>query len=167
MGAGPAARVAADATQLGPSGLEPVALGSPPRVVVVADDLIWSTRLVDQLTALGAVPLRAHTPAALEAAIASGAADRAVVDLTARAYDGVAAVRRAASAGMRVLCVGQHDDLALRRAARQAGADRVCAYRTLFEAGAAVLATWLGASAPAPGSGRPLVPAGEGEASPA
>ena len=76
----------------------------------------------------------------------------AVVDLTARAYDGLAAVRLAAAAGLRVLCVGQHDDHAHRRAALAAGAERVFAYRKLFEDGHATLAAWLGVPAPAAGS---------------
>jgi DNA-binding NarL/FixJ family response regulator len=83
---------------------------------------------------------------------AGGRPAHAVVDLTARAYDGIAAVRLAAAAGLRVLCVGQHDDGASRRAALDAGADAVFAYRTLFENGHAKLAAWLGVPAPAPGS---------------
>ena len=54
------------------------------------------------------------------------------------AYDGLAAVRLAVAAGVRVLCVGQHDDRDLRRAALAAGAERVVAYRRLFENGHAV-----------------------------
>ena len=69
--------------------------------------------------------------------------DRVVVDLTARAYDGVAAVALAAAAGRRVLAVGQHDDAVLRRAAIAAGADRVHPYRQLFEDGPRQLAAWL------------------------
>ena len=85
-----------------------------------------------------------------------------MVDLTARAYDGLAAVRLASGAGLRVLCVGQHDDHDLRRAALTAGADRVFAYRKLFEDGHATLAAWLGVPSPAAGSlpmpPRPEVP---------
>ena len=129
-------------------------------VVVLADDLIWATRLVGQLRTLGVAPLRLGSAEALEAALEVPAADRAgagrpthaVIDLTARAYDGLAAVRLASAAGLHVLCVGQHDDHELRRAARSAGADRVYAYRKLFEDGHATLAAWLGVSAPAPGS---------------
>ena len=46
-----------------------------------------------------------------------------------------------------MLAVGQHDDHDLRRRALAAGADRVYAYRKLFEDGPRTLATWLGASA--------------------
>ena len=133
-------------------------------VVVLADDLIWATRLVGQLRTLGAAPIRAGTDAAFDAALVSGASGRAVIDLTARAYDGVAATRRATAAGVRVLCVGQHDDQALRRAARTAGADRVLAYRKLFEDGHAALAAWLGVPVPAPGSRAVTPAAGPAEA---
>ncbi|HVL53652.1 MAG TPA: hypothetical protein VM344_05275 [Vitreimonas sp.] len=67
----------------------------------------------------------------------------AVIDLTARAYDGVAEVERAAQRGVRVLAVGQHDDLELRKRALAAGAERVYAYRKLFEDGPGTLGAWL------------------------
>jgi len=69
--------------------------------------------------------------------------DRVVVDLTARGYDGVAAIALAHAAGRPVLAVGQHDDAALRRRALAAGADRVHPYRQLFEDGPRQLARWL------------------------
>lgn len=136
-------------------------------VAVLADDLIWATRLVGQLRTLGAAPVRAGSADAFAAVLASGAASRAVVDLTARAYDGVAMTRRAAAAGLRVLCVGQHDDHALRKAALAAGAERVYAYRKLFEDGHAALAAWLGVPVPAPGPLAVPEPAVPAEASPA
>lgn len=121
-------------------------------VVVLADDLIWATRLEGQLRTLGARPIRLASSAALDGVLATGVATHAVVDLTARAYDGIAATGRASAAGLRVLCVGQHDDQALRRAARAAGAERVYAYRKLFEDGHAALAAWLGVPVPSPAS---------------
>jgi hypothetical protein len=136
-------------------------------VVVLADDLIWATRLVGQLRTLGAVPVRVGSADAFAAFLATGAASRAVVDLTARAYDGVAMTRRAADAGLRVLCVGQHDDHALRKAALAAGAERVYPYRKLFEDGHAALAAWLGVPVPAPGTLNVPEPAGPPEAPPA
>ena len=69
--------------------------------------------------------------------------DRVIVDLTARAYDGVDAIVVARAAGRPVLAVGQHDDLDLRKRALAAGADRVYAYRKLFEDGPATLAAWI------------------------
>ena len=114
------------------------------RVAVLADDLIWSTRLREALAAVGAEPLPARTLAGLEALLADPTTDRVIVDLTARAYDGVAALELARAAGRPALAVGQHDDQELRRRARAAGAERVYAYRKLFEDGPATLATWLG-----------------------
>ncbi len=110
-----------------------------PVVLVLADDLIWATRLVDAVTAAGGQPHRARNLEGLAAAAAS----HAIVDLTARAYDGVAAVRQAAGTGARVVAVGQHDDAALRRAALEAGAERVFTYRVLFEDGPRSIARWL------------------------
>lgn len=112
-----------------------------PRVVVLADDLIWASRLRDQVSAAGADPSPSRDVAGLESALPGAAG--VIVDLTARAYDGVLAVERAASAGVRVLAVGQHDDVALRKRAIAAGAERVLAYRKLFEDGPATIAAWL------------------------
>jgi len=105
------------------------------------------------IRAAGADGAPVRTLAALSQALP--AADAVIVDLTARAYDGVVAVRRAAEGGRRVLAVGQHDDAALRRRALDAGADRVLPYRKLFEDGPATIAAWLAAPpAPAPSSTR-------------
>jgi CheY-like chemotaxis protein len=112
-----------------------------PRVAVVADDLIWSTRLDTQLRAAGANPRRAGSLEALIACLPE--VDAVVVDLTARSYDGIGAIERAAAAGLPIVAVGQHDDHALRRRALAAGASRVFAYRKLSEDGPAVLAGWL------------------------
>jgi hypothetical protein len=115
---------------------------APARIAVLADDLLWATRLEGLVRLAGAEPLPVRRPAALEAALV--AADGIVVDLTARAYDGLAALRGAADAGVPAIAVAQHDDAPLRRAARGAGAGRVYAYRTLFERGEAELAAWIG-----------------------
>ena len=112
------------------------------RVAVLADDLIWSTRLRDLVVGAGAEARPVRSVPALEAALPD--IDGVVVDLTARAYDGVAAISLARSAGRRVLAVGQHDDAALRRRALDAGADRVEPYRRLFEDGPRVIGRWLG-----------------------
>lgn len=117
------------------------------RVAVLADDLIWSSRLRDALTAAGAEPRPARTLAAFETLLADDTTDGVIVDLTARAYDGVAALELARSAGRSSLAVGQHDDHELRRRALAAGAGRVYAYRKLFEDGPATLAAWLAATA--------------------
>jgi DNA-binding NarL/FixJ family response regulator len=113
-------------------------------VVVLADDLIWASRLADAIAAAGATPARVRRLADLEAALsAPGGAGLAIIDLTARAYDGVAAIRAARDAGARVAAVGQHDDAPLRRAATEAGAGRVFTYRALFEDGGRLLRGWL------------------------
>jgi hypothetical protein len=134
-------------------------------VAVLADDLIWATRLIGQLRTLGAVAVRAGSADAFAAVLAAGATSRAIVDLTARAYDGVAMTGVATGAGLRVLCVGQHDDRDLRVAALAAGAERVFSYRKLFEDGHAALAAWLGVPVPAPGALALPAPAGPAEAS--
>jgi DNA-binding NarL/FixJ family response regulator len=145
------------------------------RVLVLAEDLIWATRLVGQLLTLGTSPVRVGTADAFAAALAAaaptgpedGRPTHAVVDLTARTYDGIAVVRLAAAAELRVLCVGQHDDQAHRRAALAAGAERVFSYRKLFEDGHATLAAWLGVPTPVAGSLTAPVPAAGSPALPA
>ena len=120
-------------------------------MVVLADDLIWATRLADALTSAGATPRRARRLEDLEGLLApDGPAPEsgqgggfAIIDLTARAYDGVEAIRVASGTGARVVAVGQHDDVALRKAATAAGAERVFTYRALFEDGPRALAAWL------------------------
>jgi CheY-like chemotaxis protein len=111
------------------------------RILVLADDLIWSTRLVAQVQSAGADGVTVRSLAALDAGLPG--ADAIIVDLTARAYDGIEAIRRASAAGGRVLAVGQHDDAELRRRALAAGAERVHPYRKLFDRGPETLAAWL------------------------
>ena len=111
------------------------------RVAILADDLIWATRLADLVRGAAGKAVPVRTAAALVAALPG--VDRVVIDLTARAYDGVAAIEIAHAAGRPVLAVGQHDDAELRRRALAAGAGRVFAYRRLFEDGPRQLAAWL------------------------
>jgi DNA-binding NarL/FixJ family response regulator len=119
-----------------------------PTVVILADDLIWATRLDAAISAAGARPRAARRIADLERLLAPGGEDAAgagfaIIDLTARAYDGLEAIRIATGTGARVVAVGQHDDAALRRAALAAGAERVFTYRALFEDGPRTLGAWL------------------------
>jgi hypothetical protein len=117
----------------------------PPRIAILADDLIWATRLAAIARAAGAEPVATRSLPALATVLAAGV-DRAIVDLTARAYDGVDAVTAAVAGGAAVLAVGQHDDAVVRRSALAAGADRVVPYRTLaMPSGVAVVARWLAA----------------------
>ena len=122
---------------------------SRPRVAVLAQDLIWQDRLMRAVEVAGGEPSRATTAPELERALES--ANWAIVDLTARAYDPLAAIERARSAGARVLAVGQHDDVDIRKRALARGADKVLAYRKLFEDGPATVARWLGVAVEAAG----------------
>jgi hypothetical protein len=112
------------------------------QVGVLADDLIWSTRLVGIVRGIGGRPVSMRRLADLDTALGEGLGV-VIVDLTALAYDGVEAVRRAAAGGARVLAVGQHDDATLRRRALEAGAERVTPYRALSEHGAATIEAWI------------------------
>ena len=111
------------------------------RVVVLAQDLIWSDRLDRLVGAVGAEARRADTAGAFEAALAD--ARFAIVDLTARAYDPFEAIGRAAGLGVHVLAVGPHDDVDERKRALARGADQVLAYRKLSEDGPATLQRWM------------------------
>ena len=117
------------------------------RVIVLAQDLIWADRLARAVQAAGAEPIRVASLDRFRDAFTGADSDAAIVDLTALAYDGVAAVELATAAGARVLAVGQHDDHDLRKRALAAGADRVYAYRKLFEDGPATIEGWLARSA--------------------
>jgi DNA-binding response OmpR family regulator len=113
------------------------------RVAIVADDLIWGSRLSDAVRAAGGVPKRVRRLGDLEALLADGSLPFVIIDLTALAYDGIEAVRSAVTGGARVIAVGQHDDVTMRKAALAAGAERVYAYRKLFEDGPRTLGAWL------------------------
>jgi len=118
---------------------------SRPRVAVLAQDLVWADRLARSVEAAGGEPHRAKTLPELDRALVC--ADHAIVDLTARAYDPIEAVGHARAHGAHVLAVGPHDDVALRKRAFAAGADKVLAYRKLFEDGPATVSRWLGGDA--------------------
>ncbi|MDO8484874.1 MAG: hypothetical protein Q7S35_08000 [Candidatus Limnocylindrales bacterium] len=111
------------------------------RIAILADDLIWATRLAELVGAAGATALSVRSAPGLEAALPE--VDGVIVDLTARAYDGVAAITAARAAGRPVMAVGQHDDRELRVRALGAGAGRVHPYRRLFEDGLRQIAAWL------------------------
>jgi len=113
-------------------------------VVILADDLIWATRLDRIVRIAGAVPTMTATLPAYETALA--VCEAAIVDLAARRADPVAAIAAAAAAGRPVVAVGPHADLAARKRALAAGADRVFAYSKLHEDGPRTVAAWLGRS---------------------
>ena len=114
---------------------------APPRVAVLADDLIWATRLADGIRRAGGEPVPVRATSTFEAALPT--VEGILVDLTARAYDGLACLRLATAAGLPSIAVGQHDDAPLRRSAMAAGATRVHPYRALFEHGDRELGTWV------------------------
>lgn len=117
------------------------------RIAVLAQDLIWQDRLARAVEAAGAEPVRARTAPEFDQALIC--ADFAIIDMTARAYDPLVAIERAVQAGAWVLAVGQHDDPAGRKRALARGADRVLAYRKLFEDGPATIEAWLARAAAA------------------
>jgi ActR/RegA family two-component response regulator len=128
--------------------MEPEAPAAP-AVVVIADDLMWAMRLATAVERAGFRPVRRRRwdPALLDGVEVAGV----VVDLAVGGPDGgadaVDAVAGARSAGARVIGVGQHEDLALRKRALAAGAERVYAYSKLFADGPNVIRTWLASSA--------------------
>jgi hypothetical protein len=132
-------------------------------VVVLADDLIWASRLVTAVERAGAQPVRLSSEAELRTVLgAETLADRAprvgpligaVVDLGARRFDPAAAVGSIAAAGKPVIAVAQHDDQVTRKRGLAAGALRVLSYDKMFREGPAMVERWLlaghaGASAP-------------------
>jgi DNA-binding response OmpR family regulator len=101
-------------------------------VAVLADDLIWASRLRAAIANAGATALPVKRAADIETGFA-------VIDLNGRGYDGIAAVQAAASSGATVLAVGQHDDVETRKAALAAGAKRCLSYNKLFSDGPNVI----------------------------
>ena len=110
-------------------------------VRVVADDLIWRSRLVAAVERAGA------------SAVAGGeTADAVIVDLNGRGYDAIAAVEEAAAGGATVIAVAQHEDSETRRRALTAGARRVFSYQKMFSDGPQVVADLLAGRFDAPSS---------------
>lgn len=94
---------------------------------MVADDLIWASRLSAAVERAGAHPVRTGGEAV-------------IVDLGGRGYDGVDLVAQASAQGLPTIAVAQHDDAALRKRALTAGARRVFSYNKMFTDGAQVVA---------------------------
>jgi DNA-binding NtrC family response regulator len=112
------------------------------RVVVLADDLIWGSRLTSLVKSAGAEASHAKNAQELDREIA--ATDAVMVDLTARNYDPIAAIERSRTAQREVICVGPHEDVELRRRAIAAGAVRVLTYNQVHTHGPTVIRRWLG-----------------------
>jgi hypothetical protein len=125
-------------------------------VAVLADDLIWASRLLDAVRRAGASAVRLGSDRDLALALAAedaaepGAGDAArlvgvVVDLFGHRYDGIAAVERVSAARLPVICVAQHDDVLTRKRALAAGARRVFSYAKFFVDGPRLVRAWLSA----------------------
>ena len=123
-------------------------------MVVLADDLMWATRITEAVRRAGgtAVPLASdeELDVALEADRLGdvNSISGVVVDLAARRFDGVAAIERAAATRLPVIAVAEHDDQLTRKRALKAGALRVFSYRKFFEDGTHLVEGWLAANAP-------------------
>jgi DNA-binding response OmpR family regulator len=126
-------------------------------VVVLADDLMWSTRITEAVRRAGGSAVQLGTDDELAIALqAYELGDRqsiagAIVDLAARRFDGVAAVERVTQARLPVIAVAEHDDQVTRKRALKAGATRVFSYRKFFEDGTRLVEGWLAANAPSGG----------------
>lgn len=124
-------------------------------MVVVADDLMWSTRISEAVRRAGGVAVPLATESELGLALEAfeqgdvHSISGAIVDLASRRLDGIAAVERIAAARLPVIAVAEHDDQLTRRRARSAGALRVFSYRKFFEDGTRLVEGWLVANAPA------------------
>jgi hypothetical protein len=126
--------------------------GGGPRIAVLADDLIWATRLASIVRLAGGEGVVVGTDERFGAALAS--ADGAIVDLSVRGASALAGIAAAAGAGKPVIAVGPHEDSAARKQALAAGASRVYAYRKLFDDGPRTVASWLGLPEPLEVAGR-------------
>jgi DNA-binding response OmpR family regulator len=120
--------------------VETVAPVSNRTVLVIADDLIWASRLRAAVEKAGAI---ANSSSAAAVADAADTVAAVIVDLNGRGYDGLEAIRAARAAGRIVLAVGQHEDLELRKQALAAGAKRVFSYNKMFSDGPSVVAALI------------------------
>ena len=116
--------------------------GRRPSVAVLADDLIWSTRLASVVDRAGAAPVVTASGAAFAEALDGSAG--AIVDLALRSADPIDAIALAAARRTPVVAVGPHEDVTTRKEALAAGASRVFAYRKLFEDGPRAVALAFG-----------------------
>ena len=112
-------------------------------MLVAADDLIWASRLRGAVERAGAVPGGGPRAAAAPGPDGGDGPRGAVVDLGLRGQDATALITALVAAGVPVIAVGQHDDLALRKRALAAGATRVYSYDKLFRDGPDVIRAWL------------------------
>ena len=113
-------------------------------VIVLADDMIWSSRLIEAVTRAGTTAIAVRTSAELTKALADSTEETpVVVDLNGRAYDALHLVEVAAEEGHPVIALGQHEDIDLRKRALGAGAIRVFSYNKMFTDGPAIITKLL------------------------
>jgi DNA-binding response OmpR family regulator len=139
-----------------PDAIDPSEEATGGLVAVVADDLLWASRLVAAVQRAGATPVRMGSDQDLEFALEAVMAEEpdpddpdprrivgAIVDLFGHRYDGVEAVKAVHAAGLPVIAVAQHDDQETRGLALEAGALRVFSYNKFFEDGPSLVRRWL------------------------
>ncbi len=112
-----------------------------PTVLVLADDLIWASRLSAAAERSGAGVRRASAPPPALAGVTN-----AIVDLGGRRYDGVTAVTEMSQAGASVAAVCNHEDVALRKRALEAGAVQVWSYNRFHREGPMLVERWIRAA---------------------
>jgi len=128
------------------------------RIALVADDLIWASRLTDAIRRAGAEPRRLSPAAVLAdargdrhssdldgqvAVTATEGCDGAIVDTALMTADPMVVIAALHGLGLPTLAVADHDDVGLRKRALAAGAGKVLAYRKLFDDGPATIAAWV------------------------
>ena len=126
--------------------------GRRPSVAVLADDLIWATRLASIVRLAGGDGVVIGSAVRFSAVLES--TDAAIVDLSVRGASALDGIAEATSAGKPVIAVGPHEDSPLRKQALAAGASRVYAYRKLYDDGPRTVAAWLGLPEPLQAVGR-------------
>ena len=123
-------------------------------MVVLADDLMWSTRIIEAVRRAGGSAVQLSSEQELAVALEAyevgdvRTISGAIVDLAARRFDAVAAIERVRQARLPVIAVAEHDDQLTRKRALDAGAGRVFSYRKFFEDGTRLVDGCLVAGTP-------------------
>lgn len=101
-------------------------------IAVIVSDLMFQSRLREQVTALDYEIAVADTPDAVDEALAAGPA-LVILDLHIAGIDWRQAVAMAKERDAPVLAFGRHTEAELLRSAREAGCDRVVPRSTLVQ----------------------------------
>lgn len=113
---------------------------SAPRVVLLSDDLMFGSKVERMIRDAGAQPVLAAGPDAVRDAGDTTAL--LVVDLVTDAFDGIAAI---GDAGVKTLAYYAHTDDDVRRAALEAGCDRVVPRSRMMREGSLLIGEMLAA----------------------